>query len=70
MIIPWGTDAPIYHRPIATIALIVLNVLAFFLVPARAHEDWTLVSRRRPPPGSVADQHLPARRGSSTWSAT
>ncbi|MGP0062962.1 MAG: rhomboid family intramembrane serine protease [Isosphaeraceae bacterium] len=43
MIIPWGTDAPIYHRPFATIALIVLNVLAFVLFPARAHEDWTLV---------------------------
>ena len=43
MIIPWGTDAPIYHRPIATIALIVLNVLVFLLFPARAHEDWTLV---------------------------
>jgi hypothetical protein len=26
MIIPCGTDAPIYHRPIGTIALIVSNV--------------------------------------------
>jgi membrane associated rhomboid family serine protease len=43
MIIPWGTDAPIYHRPVATIALIVLNVVAFFLFPAGAYKDWTLV---------------------------
>ncbi len=43
MIIPWGTDAPIYHRPIATITLIVLNVAAFFIFPARTHEEWTLV---------------------------
>ncbi len=43
MIIPWGTDAPIYHRPIATITLIVLNVLAFFLFPSSAFKDWTLV---------------------------
>ena len=43
MIIPWGTDAPIYHRPIATIAIIVLNVLSSLLFPAATHEDWTLV---------------------------
>jgi membrane associated rhomboid family serine protease len=43
MIIPWGTDAPIYHRPIATIGLIVVNVLAFFLFPYQLHDDWTLV---------------------------
>ncbi len=41
MIIPWGTDAPIYHRPIATIALIVLNVLLLFIVPREAYEEWT-----------------------------
>jgi membrane associated rhomboid family serine protease len=43
MIIPWGTDAPIYHRPVATIGLIVVNALVFLLFPARAHEDWTLI---------------------------
>jgi len=43
MIIPWGTDAPIYHRPIATITLIVLNVLSSLLFPAGMYEDWTLV---------------------------
>jgi membrane associated rhomboid family serine protease len=31
MIIPWGTDAPIYHRPWATIMLMVVSVAAFFL---------------------------------------
>jgi len=43
MIIPWGSDAPLYHRPIATIALMALNVLSFVVFPARAYEDWTLV---------------------------
>jgi membrane associated rhomboid family serine protease len=43
MIIPWGTDAPIYHRPVATITLIVLNVLSALLLPPGLYEDWTLV---------------------------
>jgi membrane associated rhomboid family serine protease len=43
MLIPWGTDAPIYHRPIATIALIVVNVLLFLVAPSGTHEDWALV---------------------------
>lgn len=30
MIIPYSTDAPIYHPPIATVTLIVLNVLCYF----------------------------------------
>jgi membrane associated rhomboid family serine protease len=29
VLIPWNTDAPIYHFPFATIGLIVANVLAF-----------------------------------------
>ena len=29
MLIPYNTDAPIYHRPLATIGLIVLNVMVF-----------------------------------------
>jgi membrane associated rhomboid family serine protease len=33
MLIPVGTDAPIYHWPKATAALIVLNVAAFLAVP-------------------------------------
>lgn len=30
MLIPYSTDAPIYHYPIATVALIVINVVCFF----------------------------------------
>ena len=30
MLIPYSTDAPIYHPPIATVALIVINVVCFF----------------------------------------
>lgn len=30
MLIPYSTDAPLYHYPISTVSLIVLNVLCFF----------------------------------------
>ncbi len=43
MIIPWGSDAPLYHRPIATIGIIVVSVASFCVFPARQYEDWTLV---------------------------
>jgi membrane associated rhomboid family serine protease len=43
MLIPWGSDAPIYHRPIATVALIVLCVISFFAFPPARHEEWALV---------------------------
>src|ERR1700678_3294835 len=43
MIIPWGTDAPIYHRPIITIAMIVANVLVFLGLPSAQIMDWALV---------------------------
>jgi membrane associated rhomboid family serine protease len=43
MIIPWGTDAPIYHRPIATIGIIVVNILVLVLLPADQRENWALV---------------------------
>jgi membrane associated rhomboid family serine protease len=42
MIIPWGTDAPIYHRPIATVAIMVLSVAAYFLLPGTAHAGLAL----------------------------
>ena len=29
MFIPYATDAPIYHRPIATVALIAINIAVF-----------------------------------------
>ena len=30
MLIPYSTDAPIYHYPIATVSFIVINVFCFF----------------------------------------
>src|SRR5260370_23225711 len=33
LVIPMGTDAPIYYWPRATVAMIVLNVAAFLAVP-------------------------------------
>lgn len=33
LFIPMGTDAPIYHWPRATVAIILLNIVAFFAVP-------------------------------------
>ncbi len=40
IIIPTGTDAPIYHWPAATVGLIVFNVLCFVFVPPRIHESY------------------------------
>ena len=31
MLIPYGTDAPVYHLPFATIGLVVVNVIVFIL---------------------------------------
>ncbi|WP_165074353.1 rhomboid family intramembrane serine protease [Paludisphaera rhizosphaerae] len=42
MIIPWGTDAPIYHRPIATIGVMVACVLAFLVDPTHEHREFLL----------------------------
>jgi membrane associated rhomboid family serine protease len=45
MLIPWNTDAPIYHWPYATVGLIVVNVLAFIVVVEAGEEamiDWSL----------------------------
>ena len=56
MIIPWGTDAPIYHRPIVTIGMIVVNVLSsfWFFHPANTRSGrW---SWQRPPPVAMADE--------------
>ena len=36
--IPYNTDAPLYHPPIATVALIALNTLLFFAVPGSMTE--------------------------------
>ncbi len=43
MLIPLGTDAPLYHRPYATFAMIAINVLAYLLVPGDAYEDYVLI---------------------------
>lgn len=37
MIFPWNTNAPLYHFPVVTIALIVVNTAAF--AASLAHED-------------------------------
>ncbi len=43
MLIPWGTDAPIYHWPIATGSIIVINILAFVGESSGVvGEEWTL----------------------------
>src|SRR5262245_31564630 len=43
MIIPLGSDAPLYHRPFATIALIAINVLVYLVLPKDAYEGYVLV---------------------------
>lgn len=41
--IPWKTDAPLYHLPIATVTLIVLNTIAFVAsMYAENPEHWVL----------------------------
>ncbi|WP_337177742.1 rhomboid family intramembrane serine protease [Paludisphaera sp.] len=42
MIIPWGTDAPIYHRPIATIGVMIACVVAFAVDPKHEHTQYML----------------------------
>lgn len=42
MIIPWGTDAPIYHRPIATIGVMVACVAVFLVDPTHEHREFLL----------------------------
>lgn len=39
MLIPFGTDAPIYHFPFATIALIVVNFVMYFATTAQIHSQ-------------------------------
>lgn len=43
MLIPYSTDAPLYHYPISTIGLIVINVLFFvaFCIPAGNEEQYS-----------------------------
>lgn len=57
MLIPIGTDAPIYHWPFATGALIVANILVFVL-QCYVGEDYDWASRQQPAVASVL-QDLP-----------
>ena len=38
ILIPTGTDAPIYHWPYVTVAMIVVNVVLFFAIPPKESE--------------------------------
>ena len=43
MLIPWNTDAPIYHFPFVTIGLIAINTVAFFAATqSEDPEQWML----------------------------
>ncbi len=48
IIIPTGTDAPIYHRPYATASIIVINIALFFVVPPPAKIDPSVNAMVRP----------------------
>ncbi|MFO0954486.1 MAG: hypothetical protein U0835_25665 [Isosphaeraceae bacterium] len=46
ILVPTGTDAPIYHWPWVTVALILLNIGMFFVVPpSRGNTYWTRTTR-------------------------
>src|SRR5262245_50368908 len=48
MFIPYGTDAPIYHWPFATVGLIVVNVVLFFAVPVFQPPPSTTITIEEP----------------------
>lgn len=41
MFIPFSTDAPLYHWPIVTISMIVINTLVFFAYPLQSEYDYS-----------------------------
>ncbi|MEW4562825.1 rhomboid family intramembrane serine protease [Bremerella sp. JC770] len=41
MFIPFSTDAPLYHWPIVTVSMIVINTLVFFTYPLQSHYEVT-----------------------------
>ena len=48
MLIPWNTDAPIYHFPFVTIVLIVINTVVFFAtLQSEAPEQWMRTGEMR-----------------------
>ncbi len=52
MIIPLGTDAPIYHWPVVTVGIILINIAAFFLVPPESNS--ITVEEDEEPPAAVS----------------
>src|SRR6267142_6521484 len=42
MLIPYNTDAPIYHWPFATLSTIIVNALIFFTTATlpKEHQEW------------------------------
>ncbi len=51
----------LYHRPFATIGLIVVNVLVVYLMfPTALYQDWTLVLGDGIHPLAVGDEPVPA----------
>ena len=53
---------PIYHRPIATIAMIVVNVLVILDLSLARSRGVDPGPGRRPPPAAVGDEHFHALR--------
>ncbi|MFN3151750.1 rhomboid family intramembrane serine protease [Bremerella sp.] len=44
MIFPYSTDAPLYHLPIVTVSMIVVNTIIFFAYPVQSEFDFSDVS--------------------------
>ena len=42
LLIPYGTDAPLYHRPYATVGLIVVNLALSLAVTEEVRREWAL----------------------------
>jgi membrane associated rhomboid family serine protease len=47
MLIPWGTDAPIYHWPIATVVMIVVTSIAFWFTGSADRFDFEPVEEEQ-----------------------
>jgi membrane associated rhomboid family serine protease len=62
IIFPYGTDAPIYHWPITTVVLIVVNVCAFVALASRAVEraeiDPAALAALAQAPGEEIDEEI------------
>ena len=47
MIFPYSTDAPLYHLPIVTVSMIVVNTIIFFTYPVQSEFDFSDVSEEQ-----------------------